>query len=73
MFEMDIELLGANIQKACRSIKTIDDVYEQLSIEGHLEIIQNNQIVLSEDIATVEKAPFMEGKWLNAVLAAKRK
>lgn len=65
MFEMDIELLGANIQKVCRSIKTIDDVYEHLSIEGHLEIIQNNQIVLSEDIATVEFYWYIS-KWVSA-------
>ena len=42
----------------------------------HLEVgeeVMNKFIATLEDIATVEKAPFMEGKWLNAVLAAKRK
>lgn len=64
MFEMDIELLGSNVQKACNSIKTIDDVYEQLSIEGHLEIIQNNQIVFSEDVAAVEFYWYIS-KWVS--------
>ena len=42
----------------------------------HLEVgeeVMNKFIQSLEDIATVEKAPFMEGRWLNAVLAAKRK
>ena len=42
----------------------------------HLEVgeeVMNKFIATLEDIATVEKVPFMEGKWLNAVLAAKRK
>ena len=42
----------------------------------HLEVgeeVMNKFIATLEDIATVEKAPCMEGKWLNAVLAAKRK
>ena len=42
----------------------------------HVEVgeeVMNKFIQSLEDIATVEKAPFMEGKWLNAVLAAKRK
>ena len=43
---------------------------------SHVEVgeeVMNKFIQSLEDIATVEKAPFMEGKWLNAVLAAKRK
>ena len=36
------------------------------------EVIQNFISAL-EDVASVEKAPFMEGKWLNAVLASKCK
>lgn len=43
---------------------------------SHVEVgedVMNKFIASLEDIATVEKAPFMEGKWLNAVLAAKRK
>ncbi len=42
----------------------------------HIEVgeeVMNKFIQSLEDIATVEKAPFMEGRWLNAVLAAKRK
>ena len=42
----------------------------------HVEVgeeVMNKFIQCLEDVATVEKAPFMEGKWLNAVLAAKRK
>jgi translation initiation factor IF-3 len=43
---------------------------------SHVEVgqeVMDKFILTLEDIATVEKAPFMEGKWLNAVLAAKRK
>ena len=43
---------------------------------SHVEVgeeVMNKFIQCLEDVATVEKAPFMEGKWLNAVLAAKRK
>lgn len=42
----------------------------------HVEVgeeVMNKFISSLEDIATIEKPPFMEGKWLNAVLAAKRK
>ena len=65
MFEMDIKLPGANVQKACHSIRTIDDVYEYLSIEGHLEIIQDDQIVFSEEVAAVEFYWYIS-KWLSA-------
>lgn len=43
---------------------------------SHVEVgeeVMNKFIQSLEDVAVVEKAPFMEGKWLNAVLAAKRK
>ena len=43
---------------------------------SHAEIgeeVMNNFIAMLSDIASVEKAPFMEGKWLNAVLASKCK
>lgn len=42
----------------------------------HVEVgeeVMNKFISSLEDIAVVEKAPFMEGKWLNAVLAASKK
>ena len=54
MFKMDIQLHDSNVQKVYDPIVTIDDVYEYIFIEGHLEIIKNKQIVLSEDIAVVE-------------------
>lgn len=37
------------------------------------EEVMNKFIAMLQDIATVEKAPFMEGKWLNAILASKTK
>ena len=43
---------------------------------SHVEVgeeVMNKFIQSLEDVAIVEKAPFMEGKWLNAILAAKRK
>ena len=43
---------------------------------SHAEIgeeVMAKFIELLSDIASVEKAPFMEGKWLNAVLASKNK
>ena len=43
---------------------------------SHAEIgeeVMAKFIELLSDIASVEKAPFMEGKWLNAVLASKCK
>lgn len=43
---------------------------------SHVEVgeeVMNKFIQSLEDVAVVEKAPFMEGKWLNAILAAKRK
>ena len=42
----------------------------------HVEVgeeVMNKFISSLEDIAVVEKAPYMEGKWLNAVLAASKK
>jgi len=42
----------------------------------HLEIgeeVFNKFISLLEDVSTVEKKPEMEGRWMNAVLAPKRK
>lgn len=43
---------------------------------SHVEVgeeVMNKFIQSLDDVATVEKAPFMEGKWLNAVLAAKKR
>ena len=43
---------------------------------SHVEVgeeVMNKFIQTLEDVAVIEKAPFMEGKWLNAILAAKRK
>ena len=43
---------------------------------SHVEVgeeVMNKFIQSLEDVAVIEKAPFMEGKWLNAILAAKRK
>lgn len=43
---------------------------------SHAEIgeeVMNNFITMLADISSVEKAPYMEGKWLNAILAAKAK
>ena len=43
---------------------------------SHAEIgeeVMEKFIASLEDVASVEKAPFMEGKWLNAVLASKCK
>ena len=43
---------------------------------AHVEIgeeVLGKFIASLEDVASVEKAPFMEGKWLNAVLASKCK
>ena len=43
---------------------------------SHAEIgeeVMNKFIEQLSDVASVEKAPFMEGKWLNAVLASKNK
>lgn len=40
----------------------------------HLEVgeeVMNKFIASLEDVATVEKAPEMEGRWMNAVLASK--
>ena len=37
------------------------------------EEVMNNFIEMLSDISSVEKAPFMEGKWLNAILASKCK
>lgn len=42
----------------------------------HLEVgeeVMNNFISSLEDVSSVEKKPEMEGKWMNAVLAPKRK
>jgi len=42
----------------------------------HLEVgeeVMNKFIALLEDLANVEKAPSMDGKWMNAVLAPKVK
>lgn len=64
-FEMNIRFLESNVQKACHSIKTIDDVYEYISIEGRLVIKQNEQIMFSEDIAAVEFYWYIS-KWYNA-------
>lgn len=41
---------------------------------SHLEVgeeVMNKFIASLEDVATVEKAPEMEGRWMNAVLASK--
>lgn len=54
MFEMTINLLGPKMQVINHTIITIDDVYQYLSVEGHLEISHNKQIVFSEDVAAVE-------------------
>lgn len=43
---------------------------------SHVEVgeeVMNKFISLLEDVATIEKKPAMDGKWLNAVLAAKAK
>ena len=43
---------------------------------SHVEVgeeVMNKFIQSLDDVATVEKVPFMEGKWLNAVLAAKKR
>ena len=43
---------------------------------SHLEVgeeVMNKFIALLEDLATVEKKPSMDGKWLNAVIASKVK
>lgn len=43
---------------------------------SHAEIgeeVMNKFIASLEDVSSVERAPFMEGKWLNAVLASKCK
>ena len=42
----------------------------------HLEVgeeVMNKFIALLEDLASIEKAPAMDGKWLNAILAPKVK
>lgn len=37
------------------------------------EEVMNKFISMLEDVSSIEKAPYMEGKWLNAVLASKIK
>lgn len=65
MFEMEIVLLEFSVQKAHYSSMKIDDIYEYLSIEGHLVVRQNKQIVFSEDVAAVELYWYIS-KWYRA-------
>ncbi len=72
MFEMEIALLEPSVQKAHYSSMKIDDIYEYLSIEGHLTICQNKQIVFSEDIAAVEFYWYLL-KWYRAEGISRKK
>ena len=65
MFEMEIVLLEFSVQKAHYSSMKIDDIYEYLSIEGHLTVRQNKHIFFSEDIAAVELYWYIL-KWYRA-------
>ena len=51
---MKIDLLDSNAQKAHFSTMQIDDIYNYLTIEGHLVVIQNGIEYFSEDVAAAE-------------------
>ena len=72
MFEMDIDLLDSNVQKAHYSSMDIDDVYHYLTIEGHLVVIQNRTKLFSEVVAAVEFYWFLL-KWYRSGSIIKKK
>ena len=65
MFELDIDLIEPNVQKAHYSSMNMDNILECLSTEGHLSIIQNGQIVFSEDVAVIELYWYIS-RWYKA-------
>lgn len=65
MFEMKIDLFKQNVHKARYSLMKIDDIYEYLSVEGNLTIIENKQLFFSEDIAVIEFYWYIT-KWYKA-------
>ena len=54
MLEIDILLPNKEIKKAPFSLMNIDEIYDYMYIEGHLNIALDKQVVFSEDIAVIE-------------------
>ena len=65
MFEIEVVLPVPGAPKAQYSSMTIDEIYDHISIEGHLTVSLNEQIVFSEDIAAVEIYWYL-AKWYRA-------
>ena len=54
MFEISLNLLEQNVRKNHYSSMRIDDIYDYISVEGHLTLVQDGQEIFSADVAAIE-------------------